>query len=243
MWETGAMTEELHEVVHQALAPVGRIIELTDALEPLRRPKSALEQNLLRRAGQIMAGAVARLRKEVAAGVGGQSAAVRAENEAYALGAQNALVYTSRRDGGPVLPFDCAVDPKASPMLASLSVRYGGYWATGHVTLNSSSPALAQAEAALREVVARVRPGVSAQALAEAADQALGSLRRNPARKLLHGIGLSLEEAPCGCCGKATLEAGDVCVVTLETPVECPPASRALVSAMLLVSGAGAELL
>ena len=114
------------------------------------RHKSPCEQGLLRRASEILAGTLTRLRKEVAEGIGARSAAIAAEDEAYTLGAQDARVYASIRNGGSPLPFDTAADPMPAPLLASVAVRYAGYWAAGHVTLNSSSPQLQRAETALR---------------------------------------------------------------------------------------------
>ena len=243
LWETGAMTEELHSVLRSAAAPLGRLVELQEPLERLRRHKSPCEQGLLRRAGEILTGTVTRLRKEVAGGTGARSAAVAAECEAYARGAQDARVYTSIRNGGSPLPFDTAADPMPEPLLASVAVRYAGYWAAGHVTLNSRSPLLQRAETALREVIDNTRPGISTEALLEVADRALAPYRRNPARRLVSGIGLSLAEGPDGSRKDMVLDEGDACVFALETADGDPPESRAQVSAMLIVRGTGAELL
>jgi Xaa-Pro aminopeptidase len=245
LWQSGSMSHSAHQVLMSALGPTGRIVDVQQALENLRRRKSPVEQASIKRACAILAGAVERLRGEFAERKGARSAALAAEREAYSRGAQDARVMASARDGGPPLPLDNAEDVYRDPLLAALAVRYAGYWAEAHVTLGSASAALQErARTALRAMIAAARPGSTTASLGAVVDQALPPARRNPDQAVLVGVGLSLAEAPCGS-PETTLAEGDVCcfkVDAVDSEATSGADARAITSAMVMVRASGAEV-
>ena len=212
IWQNGRMPQTTYAGILAGMGK-GRMVEVQAELESLRRPKTAAEVELIQRAGAILTGAVKSLRSAHSAGAGARAAGLAAESEAYRLGAQDARVMTSARAGGPPLALDTAEVPVCDPLLASVAVRYYGYWAEGHVTLaRSESAQMQRTRAALRAVLAAAGPGVTLTALTGVADAALTASRMLD-RVLCHGVGLSLREAPGG---EAPLAEGDVCNLQIE---------------------------
>jgi Xaa-Pro aminopeptidase len=243
LWEGAALPQRLQSVIRAAVKPLGRTVEMQASLESLRRRKSECERALLKRAAAVLAGAVDSLRREVTAGSGARSAALAAERQAYKLGAQDVRILASTRPGGPPLPFEGSTDPQVAPLLASVAVRYAGYWAEAHLTLGATPSSLLQrAEGALEAALKSVRAGVSSRHLLNLVDAALAPYSRNPTRRAGYGIGLSLEEAPDFSRQDTTLEPGDVCSLAVDVPASGAEAG-AVVSAMFLVHAGGADLL
>jgi Xaa-Pro aminopeptidase len=237
VWESGRMTEATRAAIARALPAGGRRVEMQAELEALRRTKSAREVATIRQTCAALAAAMEALRSAQALGAGRRTAALAAERAAYAYGAQDARVLVSARPGGPALALDGTEDAACDPLLASVAVRDGGYWAEARVTATGSENALAgQARAALGAVLRAARPGATAAALERVADAALGPAKRNRALAVFHGVGLSLAEAP-----GEMLAAGDVCSFQVEVQGEA--GARAASSAMALVSEGGVEVL
>ncbi len=245
LWGSNVMAQRPYQAVSAAIQSSGQIIELDDALDALRRRKSLRELVLLREACRTLAAARNAFERAVRDGAGARSAALAAERDAHANGAQDVRMLASARDGGPPQPFDGPDDSRASPLLACLAVRFAGYWAEGLVTIAAKrGGALAHAEAALAAMLREVRPGVTCDDLLRAAAPHLAPCRLHPWLKSAwgNGIGLSLEETPILGRGERTkLEEGGV--YTLRCGALGEGSDNAVVSAMVSMNEAGSDIL
>ena len=245
VWETGRMAAKSYRALQTALQGRGRMIEVQDDLEKLRRRKSPCELAAMRRASKILSGTTEHLKSEFDGKTGARTLALAAERAAFSLGAQDARVMTSLREGGAPAPVDTAADICFDPLLVSIAVRFEGYYAEGHLTLTHKPlPVAEAANAGMQAMIRAARAGVSGGALAHAADQALNSAKARRVEVSCVGVGLSLEEAPWPS-EQASLEAGDVCCFKVEagSADEASADTRALASAMVLVGENGAEVL
>jgi len=200
----------------QVRAAIGPdIVDLDPAINALRRRKSPLEQQLLRRAAELLDPAIEALRAALAAGQGMRAAGLAAEARAYALGAQDVRVLASRRPFGPALALDDVADQRIEQPLVAIAVRRALYWAVARLALGEN-PAIPAARDALDAAIARLRPGAPVEGA--------------------RGIGLSWREAPVA----GILAEGDA--VLLRGVGEVGVA-RAEVSAMCLVTETGADII
>jgi len=239
------MAQHPYVAVAASIQPFGKMIEMDDQLDALRRHKSPRELELLREACRILGVACEAFESSAANGSGASSAALAAERAAFASGAQDVRILASARNGGPPLPFDGPDDIRVAPLLACLAVRFAGYWAEGLVTVAASpSGALARARAALTEMLREVRPGATSSDLYRAAAQQLPSYKFHPLVEstIGNGIGLSFEESPnLGRNEKLRLEEGGV--YTLRSGAMGEGIDNAIVSAMVAISGTGINVL
>ena len=83
LWGGNAMAQRPYVAVAAAIQPFGKIIEMDDPLDALRRHKSLREQELLREACRILAAACDAFAHATADGSGARSAALAAERAAY----------------------------------------------------------------------------------------------------------------------------------------------------------------
>jgi Xaa-Pro aminopeptidase len=245
LWGDRAMARRSYMVLAGAAQSFGKLIELAEPLDALRRIKSARERELLGRASRILAASSRTFARTAADGRGARSAALAAERAAFALGAQDVGILASARDGGPPLPFDGPVDLPADPLLACLTVRFAGYWAEGLITISSTRHgALARAEASLSAMLEEARAGARSSALARAAAKHLSPYRIHSIveHEIGNSIGLSLEESRgLGRDESSQLEAGGV--YTLRSGAVGEGGDSAIVSAMIAVERAGVEVL
>lgn len=243
LWGDDAITKDVRDSIDRAVP--SPIVVLDSELETLRRRKSPCELALIRRACGVLDATLRALRGATAAGAGVRSAALVAEREGYAKGAQDVRMLLSMRDGGMPQPLIGPADPKADPLLACITVRCAGYWAEGLATITAKpNAALAAAESALEAMLQAACPGIGAPALAAAARQRLGSAALHPvtAASPGNGIGMSGEEAPCLAGAAAeTLQEDDVC--TIRAGAQGHGSDSAIVSAMIRIGRDGAELL
>jgi Xaa-Pro aminopeptidase len=245
LWGGKHMAQRPFVAVASAIQSIGEFIEMDDQLDALRRRKSARELELLREACRILALSCDAFERAAAESLGARSAALAGERAAFAAGAQDVRILASARNGGPPLPFDGPSDIRVAPLLACLAVRYAGYWAEGLVTVDAPlGGALARAEAALQAMLRTVRAGTASSDLIQAAALLLPPYKFHP---LVHssignGIGLSFEEAPIlAATEKLALE--DPAVYTIRCGAMGEGVDNAIVSAMVAVNGAGAEVL
>jgi creatinase/prolidase-like protein len=164
LWGSNVMAQRPYQAVSAAIQPSGQMmLGLDDALDALRRHKSPRELELLREACRTLAAARNAFERALKDGAGARSAALAAERAAYANGAQDVRMLASARDGGAPQPFDAPDDCHVSPLLASLAVRFAGYWAEGLITIATPrGGALAHAQSALATMLREARPGSAA---------------------------------------------------------------------------------
>jgi len=245
LWGGSFMAQRPYLAVTATIQPFGKVIDLDDQLDALRRHKSPRELELLREACRILASACEEFERAATDGTGGRSAALAAERAAYSNGAQDVRILASARNGGPPLPFDGPADIRVAPLLACLGVRFAGYWAEGLIALAApSSGALARAEAALTAMLREVRVGATSGDLLRAATQHLSPYRFHPSVQsaIGNGIGLSFEEPPnLGRDEKSRLEDGGV--YTLRCGAMGEGNDNAVISVMVAVSAAGIDVL
>jgi Xaa-Pro aminopeptidase len=243
LWGDYAITNAVRGALDRAL-PAPAVV-LDDALDALRRRKTAGEVALIRRAGEIVDVTLAALRAATQSGQGVRTASLAAERAGYAAGAQDVRLLLSMHDGGMPQPVIGPDDPHADPLLAVIAVRFAGYWAEGLATITTKqSAALAAAEAGLAATLGCARPRITAADLQAAAAPALGGLMPHPlcaANNIGNGIGVSRHEAPWLDADHLPLREGDVC--TLRAGALAGGSDSAIVSAMVHITAAGAEAL
>jgi Xaa-Pro aminopeptidase len=243
LWGDYAISNAVRGALDRAL-PAPAIV-LDDALDALRRRKSADEVALIRRAGEIVDVTLAALRAATTSGQGVRTAALAAERAGYAAGAQDVRLLVGMHDGGMPQPVIGPDDPHADPLLAVIAVRFAGYWAEGLATITTKqSPALAAAETALSALLDRARPGVSTAELHASAAPALGGLMPHPlcaANNIGNGVGVSRHEAPWLDADRSPLHDGDVC--TLRAGALGGGTDSAVVSAIVHITADGAKAL
>jgi Xaa-Pro aminopeptidase len=245
LWGGDMMAQRPYLALSAAIQPFGKMIDLEDQLDALRRHKSPRELELLREACRILTIARDAFERATAEGSGARSAALAAERAAFANGAQDVRILASARNGGPPLPFDGPGDIRVSPLLACVAVRFAGYWAEGLVTVGSAhGGARARAEVALTAMVREIRIGTTSSDLIRAAMQPLPPYKIHPMLQSAFGIGigLSFEESPnFGRDEKSRFEEGGV--YTLRCGALGEGSDNAVVSAMVAVSGKGIDVL
>ena len=245
LWGGNMMAQRPYVAVAAAIQPFGKMIEMEDQLDALRRHKSPRELELLREACLILAAACEAFERAAADGLGVRSAALAAERAAFGNGAQDVRILASARDGGPPLPFDGPGDIRVAPLLACLAVRFAGYWAEGLVTVSAAQGgALARAGLALTTMLREVRTGATSSDLWRVAAQHLPPYKIHPLAQsaIGNGIGLSFEESPIlGRDEKLSLKEADV--YTLRIGAMGEGSDNAVVSAMVAVSGTGIKVL
>ncbi len=243
LWGDDAITKDVRDSIDRA-AP-SPIVVLDGELEALRRRKSQCELALIRRACDVLDATLRALRRATAAGPGVRSAALVAEREGYAKGAQDVRMLFSTRNGGIPEPLIGAADPKADPLLACIAVRCAGYWAEGLATIATTpSATLTAAEAALDAMLKTARPGVAASQLATTARQTFADLESHAITRasLGNGIGVSREETPfLAGDSSVTFQDGDLC--TIRAGGQGHGNDSAIVSAMIHLGRDGAEVL
>jgi Xaa-Pro aminopeptidase len=245
LWGGNIMARRPYLAVTAAVQFFGKLLDLDDQLDALRRHKSPRELELLREACRILAVACDAFERATLDGSGARSAALAAERAAFSNGAQDVRILASARDGGPPLPFDGPNDIRVAPLLACLAVRFSGYWAEGLVTVAAPpSGARICAEAGLTAMLREARPGATSGDLLRAAVQHLPPYKFHPLiqSSIGNGIGLSFEESPMlGRDEKSRLEDGGV--YTLRWGAMGEGSDNAVVSAMVAVNGPGMEVM
>jgi Xaa-Pro aminopeptidase len=245
LWGGNIMAQRPYRAVVAATQLVGKLIQLDEHLDALRQRKSTREMKLVREACRILTVAAEAFERASDEGLGARSVALAAERAAFAAGAQDVRMLASAREGGPPLPFDGPAEIRVAPLLASLAVRFSGYWAEGLVTVAASpGGALARAEGGLKAMLRQVRAGASADDIIHAATAQLPPYNFHPLIRgaIGNGIGLSFEESPVlGRDEKAALEEGGV--YTLRCGAVGEGSDNAIASAMVTLSSAGVEIL
>jgi Xaa-Pro aminopeptidase len=237
------MPYELRRALDRALG--GRQIEDGDAaLEARMLRKSTHEIEVLRGACAILDHAVTALRNAVRKGESVTDCIVAAEHAAVQHGAQDVRSLFSLDGGRTLRPFDVRVAQRCDPLQAYFAVRHDGYWADAFVCVGTQDDTLGgQTAKMLKAIIAGVKPGISARALLQLADTERRTHALHPLADPIFGssIGLSLDEPPLLTQdGSARLEAG--AVYSLRSGV-LDDAGGAIVSAMVLVTERGAEVL
>ena len=244
LWGENAITADVREVLDRA-APAPLAV-LDAEFDPLRRRKSDVEVQLIRRACAILDRVRSAFRAAITDGKGVRTAGLTAERIAYQEGAQDMRVLASLHDGGAPEPLQAGQDPRVDPLLVCLAVRFAGYWAEGLATATiKPNAALAEADAALSALIELARPGLLPP------DKIVETLAVAPDRRLhpcvgwrwSNGVGLSRDESPFLHSGKpGTFQDGDICILQAGFAAD-DPAGNAIVSAMVRIGADGPELL
>jgi Xaa-Pro aminopeptidase len=240
IWRTDAMPSDVMPRLEAAL-PTRPLRDLGSLLDPLLRAKSPLARLLMRGACAMLASSSTALREAFGQGASARDAALAAERAAVAGGAQDVRVLASLSPGGTPTAIDYPQSGKIDPLLAYIAVRHAGYWADGFLTLTTKPGAtLARTQDVLRAMLEKTQPGTNMTTLRETAQAKLGNLVVHPStRKLVNGIGLSLEEAEPG--GVMRLEDGRI--YTLRIGARRSEGDNALLSAMIEPKAGGTEIL
>lgn len=242
-WGGATLVHGLYRGITAAIRPLGTMVALDHALDPIRRRKSPRELDLMRAACGMLDEAAAALAAAARRGAGARTSALAAERAAIAKGAQDVRVLASVRPGGAPSPIDGPDDRVLDPLLAAVAVQHAGYWAEGSLTVaKSRGVALAAAEHALAAVLREVRAGASGVELLRAGLSGLKPLEPHPAMAgvIGHGIGLSLDEGP-RLDGEAALELG--ATYALRLGARGAGVDAALLSAMVVADESAAEIL
>ena len=241
-WTTDAMPADLLPRLAAAL-PNRPLRDLGASLDPLLRLKSPVARHLIEGACAMLTASSAALRQAFQRGASARDAALAAEKAAAMAGAQDIRVLASLAAGGTPTAIDYPQSGKVDPLLAYIAVRHAGYWADGFLTLATApSPTLAHTQDALRAMLEKARAGASVAELKQAAEAKLAGLAAHPlARKLVCGIGLSLEETEAELGGVTRLEEGRV--YTLRAGAGQGSSDNALLSAMIAPKTGGVEIL
>jgi Xaa-Pro aminopeptidase len=242
LWTTDSMpADQLPRL--QAALPSRPVRDVGALLDPLLRLKSPVALRLIQGACAMLGASSAALRQAFREGATARDATVAAEKAAAAAGAQDARVLASLSKGGTPTAIDYPQSAKLDPLLAYVAVRHAGYWADGFLTLTASpSATLTRAQDALKAMIATAHIGTSVAELKQVAETKLAGLALHPsARKLVSGIGLSLEEAEAKPGGVTRLEAGRI--YTLRAGAHHSETDNALVSAMIEPKTGAAEIL
>jgi Xaa-Pro aminopeptidase len=237
LWGARGMAHGLHRGIAQSIQTSAEPVVLDDALDKVRRRKSARELDLMRASSRILARASSAFVAAAQGGAGARTASLAFERAAIAAGAQDARTLASLHPGGPPLPLDGPEDRIVDPLLAVLAVQYAGYWAEGLVTVAARpGDGAAKTRAALAAMLREAKPGASGAALHRASASALGGLAPSPYLGAVPGsaIGLSLEEGSLA--GDAALEEGATYVLRAGT-------SDALASALVAIGPSGPDVL
>lgn len=242
LWTTQAMPADLLPRIAAAL-PNRPLPDLGALLDPLLRPKSPAARRLIEGVCAMLAASSAALREAFQRDVSAREAVLAAEKAAVAAGAQDIRVLASLTPGGTPTAIDYPQSGKIDPLLVYIAVRHTGYWADGFLTLATAPTAtLARTQDALRAMLDQARLGTSVAELKQAAESKLAGLAVHPsARKLVSGIGLSLEETEAEPSGVARLEEGRV--YTLRAGARQSEGDNVLLSAMIAPKAGGVDIL
>jgi hypothetical protein len=160
----------------------GEPVDITPAVDHLRRAHEPEVLPLIRCAGTVMRQVESALLNSAAARGTRWAMRLATERAAQAAGAQDIRMRLARRDFGPAEPVD--PDDSVLPACASvaLAVRVEGYWLCGRSWLGSPAPAL-------RSVWERLAPRLSAGSTPASFAQVVA-----PARIEIFAVGHSLVE-------------------------------------------------
>jgi|SRR5579862_1714507 len=242
LWATETMPADLLPRLEAAL-PSRPLRDVGALLDPLLRRKSPVARRLIEGACTMLGASSAALRQAFRDGATAREAIVAAEKAAAAAGAQDIRVLASMSAGGTPTALDYPQSGRIDPLLNYIAVRHAGYWADGFLTLATTpSPTLARTQEALAAMIAKARVGASVTELKQAAEGKLAGLAIHPsARKLVSGIGLSLEEKEAEPSGVERLEEGRT--YSLKIGARQSESDNALLSAMIAPKAGGAEIL
>jgi Xaa-Pro aminopeptidase len=175
-----------------------------------------------------------------------ETAALDGERVARSLAAQDVRTLVSLDGGRTLAPYRGRFDARVGPLVGYIAVKVTGYWADMFITVNvdSTTPAMRHAAAALDALIASVWPGARSRELYAKAVDALRPFELHPVlgASVGHGIGLSLHE------GAEFTAAGETALVedgvyTFQVGVTDAKSDHVLLSAIVRNTRKGAEVL
>jgi Xaa-Pro aminopeptidase len=201
------------------------------------------ERSQLRDASTVVGTAADAIVQAWRAGMNVEAAALEGERTARLLAVQDVRTLVSFDGGRTLSPYRGVFEPTSGPLIGYIAVKHRGYWAEMFVTAGQPSDALRRAQAGLEAVVRAARPGIAADTLHAMAIEPLGVLPLHPVLSGSVGrrIGLSLNEGGEIRHGSShMLVPGEMYAFHVGTR---DSAGGALVSAMIVITANGAELL
>ena len=241
---TAAMRPQQYQQLLAAFPDNAAPLEASHTLQTLMRVKRPRELTAIRRGCEILSAAAGVLAEAQRSGAHVTAAVLEAERAANAMGAQDVRSLFSLDGGATLRPFSTLIKRAVDPLQVSMAVLHAGYWVEGLVLCATKPHAVIERVGeALRILISLAKAGAKAGDLANAVTAAIKPFKPHPmiGACIGNGIGMAIEEAPrLDAKGDAVLEAG--AVYTL-----CAGATdgkqHAMLSAMVLVGGSGAEVL
>jgi Xaa-Pro aminopeptidase len=203
------------------------------------------ERSLIREAASVAQASGAAIVRAWRDGMAPEGAALAGERTARLMVAQDVRTLASLDAGRTLVPFRGAFETQTDPLVVYIAVKHAGYWADMFVSAASAASDVAQrTRAALEVMLSGAGPGMTAHELYANALAALGphALHTVLSGSVGHRIGLSPNEG-----GEITREARHALaageVYAFHIGAYDPKAGGALTSAMIAVTGKGAEIL
>lgn len=240
------MRPPLFASLQKSLGNQFRLHAADDAVAAVRtlRPR---ELSQIRAASRLVQVAAAAFVEPWRLGMGVEAAALEGERTARMMAAQDVRTLVSFDGGRTLAPFRGAFAPQPdqqSGFAGYIAVKHMGYWADTFVTgTRGPSEVQARAQAGLRVLLDRAKPGVAASALHAAATKELAPYAPHPVLSGSVGrrIGLSLNEGgEIRHDSRHALAPGEVYSLHVGA---CGPKDGALASAMVAVTAAGLEII
>ena len=169
-------------------SPLGdeKLVLLDGDFETLRRKRAPEERKVLASAFDFL-DSTFRMAPIFARDMKRRALMVALEAAGYAYGAQDVRVLLSRRDFGPAEPLTDGKERLAAPAQLAIALRHRGHWVTGRAMIGPvPKAALKTARETIETAAGALRPGRVAE---------FSSIAKS-ARVEIHGVGLSVEEAP-----------------------------------------------
>jgi hypothetical protein len=207
------------------------------------RRKSSFELAAIREACATLRAAMAAMGKDQRSGAGVTAAVLAGERAANECGAQDVRTLFSVNAGRTLQPFETLVERAVDPLQVYIAVRQFNYWAEGFSSLaQRPSPVAEKAAALLSTVVATIKHGGTAAAIAEIITTERRPYCIHPVTEdaFATSLGITLEEPPFTSLG-ATFEAGEV--HSLKIGLTDGAEQHAVVSAMIAVREGGSDVL
>jgi Xaa-Pro aminopeptidase len=225
-------------------------LRAADAAVAACRTVRPREVSQMREASRVVQAAGAAFVQAWQQGIGIEAAALEGERCARLMAAQDVRTLMSFDGGRTLSPGRGTFEQTSGSLVGYIAVKHMGYWAEMFVSASGAGNASDTdgvhqcVRAALDAVLRAAGPDVGASTLYATAMEQLGphALHRGLSASIGRRIGLTLNEGGDITCGSGhTLAPGDV--YALHVGTHDPAAGGALVSAMIVITANGTELL
>jgi Xaa-Pro aminopeptidase len=240
------MAPALHDSVRRSLGERFVLQRADDILAIPAGRKRPRELTMMRASCKVLEAAARAFAESWRSTREAETAALDGERVARSLAAQDVRTLVSLDGGRTLAPYQGRFDARVAPLVGYIAVKVMGYWADMFITVDvdSGTPAMRHADAALDALVASVWPGARTGELYAMAVDALRPFELHPVlgASVGHGIGLSLHE------GAEFTAAGETALVedgvyTLKVGTTDAKSGHVLMSAIVRNTRKGAEVL